>query len=145
MVSTRTGLLGVSILSVAVCQIVSADVSRRHLCMLMGWCSVPAKKPGDLWDVCCYTAEQHISMNLLFIYESKVRIFVLQILLLLLACLFFSVFCESKFVSAEHLLYIYIYRGFLARMVYLRYISCLRYTSLVRNPWYIEEWNICWS
>ena len=27
-----------------------------------------------------------------------------------------------------------IYRGFLTRMVYLHYISCLRYTILVGNP-----------
>ena len=30
-----------------------------------------------------------------------------------------------------------IYRGFLTRMVYLFYISCLRYTILVRNPQYV--------
>ena len=28
------------------------------------------------------------------------------------------------------------YRGFLTRKVYLYYISCLRYTTLVRNPRY---------
>ena len=31
------------------------------------------------------------------------------------------------------------YQGFLSRMVYLYYISCLRYTILVKNPWYAQS------
>ena len=31
------------------------------------------------------------------------------------------------------------YQGFLTRMVYLYYISCLRYTILIRNPWYNSQ------
>ena len=34
-------------------------------------------------------------------------------------------------------------RGFPTRMVYLHYISCLRYTILVRNPWNAEIVHIC--
>ena len=38
-----------------------------------------------------------------------------------------------------------IYRGFPTRMVYLYYISCLRYTILVGNPQYIAHFNQWWE
>ena len=44
-------------------------------------------------------------------------------------------FTSSKIIAAEHKKLSPIqYRGFRARMVYLDYITCLRYTILVRNP-----------
>ena len=41
----------------------------------------------------------------------------------------------SYWVTKIHVL---IHQGFPTSMVYLHYISCLRYTILARNPWYIQ-------
>ena len=41
-------------------------------------------------------------------------------------------------VSMGMLVYMSVYRGFPTRMVYLYYISCLRYTILVGNPRYMS-------
>ena len=57
-------------------------------------------------------------------------------------CVVFILFLKRKISSIIQ----FLYRGFPTRMLYLYYVSCLRYTILVRNPWYSSKYcDICQS
>ena len=76
----------------------------------------------------------------------------LFLLLSFLVCLSFSVsvFPSLHFSPPSYLFTFTTYRGFSTRLVYLHYISCLRYTILVGNPQYKPIhlawwWLLCWK
>ena len=48
---------------------------------------------------------------------------------------------RTVYLKATHcwLLLLFAFQGLRTRMVYLCYIACLRYTVLVRNPWFVSE------